>query len=118
MKLRSLIGAVVYRSFVVLCSFGISDLFRISDFAALVALPGFLIFLIIRRNVEILGRNPIALLGPSTEIDEPAAVGTKWPVRIVFPGGFLATSGTFYFLRHGFCPLYVECVGSEKFLHS
>lgn len=71
------------------------------------ALTGFLIFLIIGSNVEIFGQKPIALLGPSTEIDEPAAVGTKWPVRIVFPGRFLATSGTFYLLRHGFCPLYV-----------
>jgi hypothetical protein len=107
MKLRSLIGAVVYRSFVVVSNFGYFRFVSNFGFRCASGASRLLIFLIIGPNVEILGRNPIALLGPSTEIDEPAAIGTKWPVRIVFPGGFLATSGTLYLLRHGFCPLYV-----------
>ena len=89
------------------------DLLRISDFffefTALLPLSGFFTFLVIRSDVGLLAGNPITLLGPATEVNEPAAIGTKRPVRIIFPDGFLATSGTFHLARHDVCPMCLMC---------
>ena len=51
----------------------------------------------------------ITLLGPSAEIDKPAAFATERSVWIVFPLDFLAASRALYLERHNALPKCPVC---------
>jgi len=48
--------------------------------------------IIIQIILDFFGGNPVAFLNPGAEIDQPAAIGTKRPVRVIVPGRFVAAS--------------------------
>jgi len=77
----------------------------------------FLVFVVGRHEINFFARNAIALLGPATEIDQPAPLGAKRSMGIVLPLGFFPTGGTFYFAAHD-STLCVYRVGSEKFINT
>jgi hypothetical protein len=56
---------------------------------------------VIHIVLDFLGGNPVALLHPGAEIDEPAAIGTKRPVRVIAPRRFFAAIWALYCARHG-----------------
>jgi hypothetical protein len=55
---------------------------------------------IIGERVHIVAGYLVTLLGPRAEIDQLAAIRAKWPVRIIFPLGFLAASRALHDERH------------------
>jgi len=50
------------------------------------------ISVVIQVILDFFGGNPVAFLNPGAEIDQPAAIGTKRPVRVIVPGCFVAAS--------------------------
>jgi hypothetical protein len=59
------------------------------------------ISVVIQIILDFCGGNPVAFLNPGAEIDQPAAIGTKWPVRVIVPGRFFAAIWALYCARHG-----------------
>ena len=68
------------------------------------------IVLAVDTIVALLGRNAIALLRPSAEIDEPATLRAKWPIRVILPWCFFAAAWTFDCTKHGTLVTWRACL--------
>jgi hypothetical protein len=58
------------------------------------------IVLLIGEKIRLIAWNFVALFAPRAEIDKPATLGAKRPVRIIFPVNFFAARRALHRERH------------------